>query len=135
MDEHVEASFEIAKTDASRQLVFGYASVAVRKDGEQIRDAHQDLIDPEDLEEAAYLHVAKFGETGEMHEGESKGVLVESVVFTPEKLEKMGLAPDALPLGWWVGYYLPDPDVFEKVRNGTYRMLSVQGRCVREEIE
>jgi hypothetical protein len=44
----------------------------------------------------------------------------------------MGLPEDSLPQGWWVGFYIEDPEVYEKVRSGVYKMFSVQGKAVRE---
>ena len=57
----------VMKSDDERRLVFGWANVAVRVDGEQIVDWQEDLIDPEELEKAAYEYVAEFGTAGEMH--------------------------------------------------------------------
>lgn len=47
----------IAKSDDERMLAFGWASVAIRVDGEQIEDWQEDMIDPADLENAAYRFV------------------------------------------------------------------------------
>jgi cation transport regulator ChaB len=124
----------IAKLDAAEHLVFGWASVAIRKDGEALEDLQGDLIDPEDLEQAAYQFVLHFGETGVAHQGETVGHLVESLVVTKQKLAAMGLDADALPQGWWVGFYVPDEDVWRRIEDGTYRMFSVQGTAQREPV-
>ena len=122
----------ICKVDGDRNLVFGWANVSIRKDGEVVTDSHQDQIDPDELETAAYLFNLEFRKTGVMHQGAAVGRLVESCFFTPEKLEKMGLPTDALPQGWWLGFYVEDDEVFAKVKDGTYSMFSIQGRAVRE---
>ena len=57
----------VMKSDDDRRLVFGWANVAVRVDGEQIVDWQEDAIDTDDLEKAAYEYVAEFGTAGEMH--------------------------------------------------------------------
>ena len=126
-------SHQVAKVDADRQIVFGWASVAIDKAGTPVLDHHADLIDQESLENAAYGFVLDFRETGELHRGVAKGNLIESVVFTPEKLEAMGLAEDALPTAWWVGFHVEDAETFAKVKDGTYKMFSIQGRAVRED--
>ena len=72
----------IAKMDDERRLAFGWASVAIRVDGEQIEDWQNDMIDPEDLESAAYNFVELYREGGEMHEKGDVAVLIESEVFT-----------------------------------------------------
>jgi hypothetical protein len=125
----------IAKFDEDRHLVFGWANVAIRKDGTRITDHHGDQIDPADLEDAAYVFNLQFRETGVMHTGKAVGRLVESFFVTPEKLAKMALPPDALPQGWWVGFYIEDDDVFAKVKSGAFSMFSIQGRAVREAVD
>jgi hypothetical protein len=125
---------EIQKVDEDRQLVFGWANVAIRKDGNQVVDSQGDSIDAEDLEDAAYLFNLSFRKSGEMHRGDSKGDLVESFVVTPAKLKALGLEGDALPLGWWVGFKVHDKDVFAKVKAGDYRMFSIQGKAKRVDI-
>jgi len=125
------ADTHVLKTDAARQLVFGWSSVAVTKTGQTVEDVHGDQIDPQDLEDAAYTFVLKFRDMNERHDQGVTGVLVESFVVTPEKLEKMGLTPDALPIGWWTGFYVSDPVVFQKIVSGEYAMFSIEGSAVR----
>lgn len=122
------------KTDDEKQMVFGWANIAIEKDGVQVVDAHADIIDLGDLESAAYEHVLEFRATGADHVGTVKGRLVESFMVTPEKLEAMGLAKDALPLGWWVGYKVDDPELFAKVKAGEYGMFSIQGTAEPEAV-
>jgi cation transport regulator ChaB len=125
---------KVLKFDTERQYVFGWASVAITKDGHQVEDLQGDLIDVEDLEEAAYQFALQYRESGVMHKGESVGHLIESFMVTPEKLDAMGLSPDSLPQGLWVGFHVPDPEIFAKVRSGDYAMFSIQGDAVREEV-
>lgn len=125
----------IAKLDNDRQIVFGWANVSVRCSGEQVTDHHNDLIDPDELENAAYNFVlSSNGETGEEHEGEAVGRLIESIFFTPDKLEAMGVAKNALPIGWWVGFHVEDPDAWQRVKTGKHRMFSIQGMARRQEV-
>lgn len=124
----------ISKLDDSRHIAFGWASVALRKDGETVVDADQDIVAPDELEDAAYAYVLHFGEFNERHGSAIKGFLVESLAVTAQKLEKMGLAPDALPQGWWVGVYIPEDDVWKKVQSGEYSMFSIEGTAEREEV-
>jgi len=121
----------IAKVDDEKRQIFGWASVSLRTDGEQIIDSHGDQIDPEDLEAAAYEFVLNYREANDMHQGPVVGRLIESAVFTPEKLEVMGLAKDALPVAWWFGLQLEDEDAWAAVKNGKRRMLSIEGKAQR----
>lgn len=123
----------ILKIDNDQHLVFGWANVAIRKDGEVVTDSHDDQIDPEELELAAYLFTLQFRDMNERHEEVTKGKLVESFAVTPQKLEAIGLAKDALPQGWWVGFYVEDDEVWEKVKKGEYSMFSIEGSASRVE--
>lgn len=133
--EIVKSRFKIEKANDEKMLAFGWASIAVRADGEAIEDWQGDIIDPEVLEEAAYEYVRLYREGGEMHERGGVAELVESVVFTEEKQRLMGIPEGTLPVGWWVGFKVTDPDVWEKVRNGEYSMFSIEGEAVRVEVE
>jgi len=124
----------ISKADDSRQRLFGWASIAVRKDGCQIEDLQGDLIDIEDLEEAFYDYVLESGELNILHKGACQGQLIEAIVFTPEKLAALGLAPDALPLGAWCGYYVPDAACYQLIKSQGFFMFSIEGSAIREAI-
>ena len=125
---------KVLKFDTERQYVFGWASVAITKDGHQVEDLQGDLIDIDDLEEAAYQFALDYRSTGIMHKGETVGQMIESFMVTPDKLEAMGLPPDALPQGHWVGFHIPDAEVFSKIKDGTYSAFSIQGDAIREEV-
>lgn len=124
----------IAKLDSERMMVFGWANVCVQCSGEEVIDSHDDTIDPAELETAAYAFNLHFRATGEDHEGETKGRLVESFFVTPEKLVKMGLKKDSLPAGWWIGFKIDDPVAWARVKRGDHRMFSIQGRARREKV-
>lgn len=127
--------FRIAKSDDDRHLAFGWANVAIRSDGEVIEDWQDDIIEPEELENAAYRFVELYREGGEMHERGGAAVLVESVVFTEEKMAAIGIPAGTLPIGWWIGFKVLDEDVWEKVKDGTYSMFSIEGTAERVEVE
>jgi len=127
----LKGRFRIMKSDDEKMLAFGWASVSIRIDGEVIEDWQGDIIEPGELEDAAYEYVRLYGEGGEMHERGGVAVLVESAVFTKEKTEAMGIPPGVLPVGWWIGFKVTDPDVWEKVKDGTYPMFSIEGEAER----
>lgn len=132
-----EDTFSIFKTDDDKRLVFGWASISITVDGEQLEDRQKDIIDPEDLEEAAYEYVLNFRDTGEEHISSmrKKGKLVESCVFTAEKQKAIGIPEGTLPIGWWIGFKIEDDAAWERVKNGTYRMFSIEGKANREPVE
>lgn len=132
-----ENTFQITKADSDKRLVFGWANIATRANGEVIQDWQDDIVEPEDLEEAVYEYVLNFRDSGEEHipTMRKKGRMVESVVFTEEKLEAMGIPKGTVPLGWWIGFYIDDDEAWEKVKDGTYKMFSVEGQGKRVPVE
>lgn len=119
---------KVTKIDDENFLVFGYASVA------DVEDSQGDVIKIDELEKAAYNYVLTSRTGGAMHEVMGVAKLVESIVFTPEKLEMLGLSKDALPHGWFVGFKVNDTDAWQKIKQGDYKMFSIGGRAIREAI-
>lgn len=130
----LDGAYIIAKSDDEQQIVFGWANVAVTKTGEQTIDHHLDVIEPEDLEAAAYDFVLNARASGEDHAGEVDAECVESIVFTAAKAEAMGIPPGIVPeAGWWVGFHIADRDAYLRAKTEK-RMFSIEGTAVREPI-
>lgn len=145
--------FQISKFDDAQNLVFGWANVSVAKStsiasgGHVIYDLQKDAIPPEELEKGAYDFVLDFRETDEMHKGAAKGQLVESMVFTPDKLVKLATDPTSgkvdeealtvlkriLPCRWWVGFKVA-PSSYAAVKSGKFTMFSIAGEADRDEV-
>lgn len=124
--------FDIQKYYDDEQLVFGWASVAKDKDGHRPIEWQGDEIEMYEMEPAVYDFVLEQGITKEMHRKESaKGQIVESVIFTKEKMAAMGIPEGVVPEGWWVGFKLEDRETFKKVKDGEYKMFSIEGKGVR----
>jgi hypothetical protein len=47
----------------------------------------------------------------------------------------MGLPIDSLPTAWWIGMRVNDDNVWDLVKDGTYKQLSVHGLGRRTLIE
>lgn len=131
----LKGKFQVKKSEDEKRLAFGWASVAIEETGEQLIDWQKDMVEPEELEEAAYRFVRLYREGGEMHERGGCATLVESVVFTEEKMKALGIPEGILPVGWWIGFYVSDNDVWEKVKSGEYPMFSIEGAARRVEVE
>lgn len=127
IDEPIE--LDIAKMKTDEQLVFGWANVSVDKNGDIPLDWEGDITSPEVLEKAAYQFVLNYRESGEMHEGETTGYMIESVMFTKQKMEAIGIPEGTIPEGWWIGFFIPDIEVVAKIKDGTYNMFSIQGKA------
>jgi len=124
----------IAKSEDAEQRLFGWASIAVMKDGTPLLDLQGDVLEIEDLAEAWYAYVLESGELNFVHKGECRGRMIEAMVFTPEKISALGLPPDSLPLGAWVGFHVPDADDYHLVKSMGYLMFSIEGFAEREEV-
>lgn len=130
-------SFRIAKTHEPKGLVYGWASIVATPDGGPVVDHQGDIIEPDDLEDAAVDFMLHHRATGEMHQGDASGTIVESLVASPAKYEAMGFPADVaktMPTGLWIGAKV-SPEVFAKVKDGTYRAFSIQGTAHRVPVE
>ncbi len=122
----------IAKVDATKQQVFGWATIA-EENGKPHQDRQGDIISPDAMEEMAYAFVQDCRVGGVMHERKGIGTLIESMCFTKEKQDKLEI--DLGFVGWWVGFQVTDPQVWAKVKDGTYSAFSIHGMGIRTKIE
>ena len=127
----VDVLFDITKSNSDEGLVSGWANIAVNADGSLPLDWQGDIIRPEVLEKAAIKFMMDYRGSGVMHEGESKGTVVESIVFTKEKQACIGIPEGTVPEGWFITVKVTDPEVFAKVKDGTFKMFSIQGNAKR----
>jgi hypothetical protein len=126
--------FDIMKVKDDSHLVFGWANVALKSDGEIPLEWQGDITSPGVLEKAAYNFVLKYRGAGEMHKNKDElinvsGLLVESIMFTKQKMQALGIPEGIIPEGWWVGFYIPDEEICMKIKTGTYKMFSIQGKA------
>jgi Putative phage serine protease XkdF len=127
-----EFTTDIVKADNEEQTVFGWASIT-EKDGQPVVDRQGDEIEIQELAKSAYNYVINTRTGGNQHKRGDDGNpmkvadMIESMVFTKEKVEKMGL-PDQTPIGWWVGFKIHDPESWDDVKNGRVTGFSVHGR-------
>ena len=126
-------SFEIVEKAAERRQVFGWASVSADRDGHPVVDLGGDVIPVSELEKAAYGFVKDSRAGGEMHEGDASHRLIASVVFTPEIQKALRIPDGTLPVGWFVGFEVPQ-EAFDRVRAGMRLQMSIQGQARREQV-
>lgn len=113
--------------DAEKGLVSGWANVSKNADGSIPLDWQGDVIAPATLEDAAIDFMLNYRESGECHQGDAVGAVVESIVLTKEKQAAMGIPEGCVPEGWFITVKLFDKEAFEKVKSGEYQMFSIQG--------
>ena len=122
-----EGLFKIEKSSEDQQIAFGWAYQCVTKNGEQLVDHSGDIVDISEIEKAAYRFVKFYREGSDNHERGGIGVVIESMVFTKEKAEALGIPEGVMPQGWWVGFEVSDQEVWKKIKSGEYAMFSIEG--------
>lgn len=127
----------ISKVDTDKRQVFGWCSLT-EVNGEKVVDRQGDYIPLNEVEKSAYNYVIHSRKGGDMHRRDGEQPLhtsdmIESFVVTPEKLENLGLEPDALPHGWWVGFKINDDKQWEEVKKGDKVHFSIHGKGKRVE--
>lgn len=129
----MRASGLISKVEPDKQNVFGWAYVTHDKDGVVNVDKSGDFIDEvEEIEKSAY-HYALTSRQGDAdHTNQHGADMIESMVFTPEKIEKMGLPAGSVPLGWWLGFHVNDAATWERVKKGELKAFSIHGSGTRK---
>ena len=133
----VEWRGTFSKFEDDKQLAFGWASVS-KVGGVPVIDKQGDYIDTEDIESAAYEYVLNSRVGGSNHGRDSfdrpvkVADIVESMVFTDDKVAKMGL-PDDFNRGWWIGMKIHDEDEWEAVKKGGRTGFSIHGKGVRKD--
>lgn len=130
----MEFTAEVVKLDTDKRRVFGWAYIAQDENGTTNVDKQGDFIDePEVLEKAAYDFVVNSRRGDAMHFKPEVARLIESVVFTPEKLEKLGFEKTP-KLAWWIGMEVTDDETWDLVKDGKLGAFSIGGTGKREKI-
>lgn len=136
------ASGQISKMNEERHQVFGWANIS-SVNGRPVVDRQDDVIPIEELEKGAYTYVIESRIGGDQHQRaplvKAAGApvhtadLIESMVFTDEKCEALGLPAD-FPRGWWIGMHVRDEDTWTKIKSGERTGFSVHGTGIREDM-
>ena len=131
-----DGDLAVAKLDDDQRLIFGWAYVARSADGEMVWDHSGEAVEKaEELEATAYDFVLASRVGGADHRGDAPNTMVESIVFTPDKVAKMGLPDGVLPTGWWVGFHVADDELWALVKSGARPAFSIEGTAVREPVD
>jgi hypothetical protein len=59
--------------------------------------------------------------------------IVESMVFTPEKMAAMGISKGLLPSGWWIGAKCDDA-TWADYKAGRLKAFSIHGKGTRSKV-
>lgn len=136
---NVELRVPVAKS-TDRGQIFGWAMFSedpsAPGSGRLHIDSQDDVVTVDELEKAAYEFNLESRSGGVMHKVKDTATLIESTVFTDEKIEKMGIPEGTIPNGaWWVGFQIHDDEVKKLVKDGSLTEFSIEGSAIRKEIE
>lgn len=128
----VEASLtaEVLKVDVEKRLVWGWFSV-IKEGGKAVVDSQGDVIEEDELVQAAHNFISDYRHAKIMHQGDVVGRMVESTVLTEGVQKALGV--DLGKVGWFGCMELP-AEIVAKVEDGSLPMFSIGGRAIREEI-
>lgn len=132
MTEDVTKTADILKVDTERRIVWGWASVCTMK-GETVTDLQGDRIAPAQMEKMADRFMRSARAAKAMHYGDDVGEVIHSFPMTKELADAFGIQSERE--GWITGTYIKSDEEWAKVRNGTYKGLSIGGRARRKEAE
>lgn len=119
------------KVDTVQKVAYGWAYVS-EEGSMEVVDHSGDVWAVEELEKSAHDFVIDCRVGKAMHSGDQKAVLVESIVFTKEKQEALGI--DLKKVGWFVGFRIQDAEVLKQIESGELAMFSIGGTGKREEV-
>lgn len=127
---------KVTKVEPTQRMIFGWASVAA-VNGVEVIDKQGDIIPVVELEKAAYEFTLYSRQHGDMHSKVGTGLLVESMMFTPEK-EALGLVAKnekgEIMHGWWTGFRVDDPKTWEAVKSNKMPEFSIGGKATPVEV-
>lgn len=127
-----EYAVKVAKKDAARQIIGGWASVSTIG-GKIVVDKQDDMIEPDELEKGFHEFVKSSRKHGEMHEFVGTGDLIACLTFTKAK-EAFGIFAKDLETGQpmeatWVEFKVEDPGTWSRIESGALREFSIGGRA------
>ena len=130
-DDRILLKGRIEKVDLNKKVAYGWAYVS-KANGEQVVDWSSQVWDIEEVRKTAHLFLTDCRTGGEMHISKGGATLVESIVFTKDIQDALGI--DLNKEGWFVGFRVEDDELLKKVENGDYPMFSIGGIGIEEEI-
>jgi cation transport regulator ChaB len=122
---------EIKKVN-EKKIIYAWAYVC-ESDGKQVVDHSGDIIDEADMEKMAYDFMEEYRDGGEMHEKTGVAKAVASMPFTRELQNALNI--DVGKVGWLIVFKITDDEVWGKIKDGTYKMMSIGGQAKRNKIE
>lgn len=122
---------QFTRVNKASKTAWGWFYVS-KVNGEYVPDHSGDTWDIEDIQKTAHDFVCESRVGGEAHIWKGGAELVESIVFTKELQDVLGI--DLKKEGWFGAFRILDADLLEKIEKGDYEMFSIGGTGQREEV-
>lgn len=120
---------EITKRDDEQQMVWGWAYVT-DMNGQTVVDYSGESADWEEVQKAAHGFMLESREGDVMHVSPVAGHIVDSLFFSPEIQKALGI--DLGKIGWFIGYHVEDPEIWQDVKAGKFQAFSIAGTAIKE---
>lgn len=136
-------TLQIRRSDSEKRRVYGWAYISRYADGTRVVDLWNAHIPPTVLEEAAARFIASGkAVSSEVHQRDDKnrvvviGRIIEGIYWDAGKASAFGFEGEVGQFaGFWVGIQIESDEVWEKIKAGEYRDLSIGGSAKMEEVE
>ena len=124
-------SFEIVKFHEEQRMVYGWASV-ISEAGIPFIDSQGDIIESHELLKATtdFMQDARIAKA--MHSGNQVGEVVHSFPLIADIAKTFGITCDKE--GWIVGVKVKSDEVWNQVKNGTFKAFSIGAEAERVEV-
>jgi len=126
-DSHTEklgVRAQVLKVEGEKRIAYGWFSV-VEEMGLPVVDHHADIISEETLVAAAHKYMLESRAGKVMHKGKRVADVVESVVFTKDLQQALGI--NLGKVGWFGGMQFRDDEIWAKVKKGELKEFSIGG--------
>lgn len=126
-----------AENDEQR-IAYMWANVSEQANGtgwDILWDLEEQSVFEEDMEKMAHGFMKDYRVADQRHDYRKVGTVLHSMPMTKELQKQLGIPPGKTHVGWLVGVYVEDDDVWAKVKSGEYAMASIGGDAELEPVE
>jgi len=120
------------KADDEQRLVYGWASVLTEK-GIPVIDRQGHVIEVEEMQAAIHDFMTNSRRSDGMHVIKGVGQVVESVLFTKQLQDLLGINLNRE--GWFICVKVDNDEAWDHVKKGTLRAFSIGGSALLEPMD
>lgn len=125
---NIKEKFQIVKLHEEQRMVYGWASVISEK-GVPFVDSQDDIIEAHELLKATTEFMQDARVAKAMHKGSQVGEVIHSFPLVAELAKTFGI--ECEKEGWIVGVKIKSDEVWNQVKNGTFKAFSIGAEAER----